>query len=48
MDPLQKVTAWIDAHQDEVVDYLASLIKIPSVNPWFSNYDHYTTEKGVQ
>lgn len=48
MDPLQKVTAWIDAHQDEVVDYLASLIKIPSVNPWFSNYDPYTTEKGVQ
>ena len=48
MDKLQTVTTWIDEHQEELVEYLASLIRIPSVNPWFSNYNPYTTEKEVQ
>lgn len=42
------VEQWIDDHREELVQYLADLVKIPSVNPWFSDYKEYTTEKAVQ
>lgn len=48
MSNLEKVCGWIDAHRGEAIDFLAELVKIPSVNPWFSNYNPYTTEKDVQ
>ena len=45
---MKKVNDWIDEHREEMIQYLAKLVKIPSINPWFSEYKEYTTEKEVQ
>ena len=39
---------WIDENKGLAVDFLQQLIRIPSINPWFSDYQEYTTEKEVQ
>ena len=45
---MKKVNDWIDEHREEMIQYLAKLVRIPSINPWFSEYKEYTTEKEVQ
>lgn len=45
---MKKVNDWIDEHREEMIQYLAKLVRIPSINPWFSEYKEYTTEKKVQ
>lgn len=45
---MEKVDNWVEEHKEEVIQYLRDLVKIPSINPWFFDYQEYTTEKGVQ
>lgn len=44
----EKVLAWIDGHEEEIVSYLQDLIVIPSVNPWFHEHPEPSKEKDVQ
>lgn len=48
MDRIREIEKWVDDHREEMISYLGSLIRIPSINPWFSDYQEYTTEKAVQ
>ena len=48
MDTFSRVETWIDENKGLAVDFLQQLIRIPSINPWFSDYKEYTTEKEVQ
>lgn len=48
MNALEQVCRWVDENQSEVVDYLAQLIKLPSVNPWFYGYTTDDSEQAVQ
>lgn len=45
MDTFSRVETWIDENKGLAVDFLQQLIRIPSINPWFSDYKEYTTEK---
>lgn len=45
---MSNVEAWIDSHREEMISYLADMVKIPSINPWFSDYKEDTSEKAVQ
>lgn len=48
MDTFSKAEAWVDDNRELAVGFLQRLIRIPSINPWFSGYKEYTTEKEVQ
>lgn len=48
MDTVTQIEKWVDSHREAIIDYLKHLIRIPSINPWFSDYEEYTTEKEVQ
>ncbi|WP_455650178.1 M20 family metallopeptidase [Enterocloster citroniae] len=48
MDIFSQVEAWIDENREQEIEFLQHLIQIPSINPWFSDYREYTTEKNVQ
>ena len=48
MDVLEKIFSWVDENKDEAVDFLAQMVKIPSINPWFSNYQQDENELEVQ
>ena len=48
MAALDRAIDWLDAHRDEAVNLLWDLVRIPSVNPWFRDYEPYTTELAVQ
>ena len=41
------VDRWIDERRAEIIEYLQALIRIPSVNPWFTGH-HETGEREVQ
>ena len=42
------VLEWIDAHREEVIEFLQELIRIPSVNPWFEPMAEESREAEVQ
>ena len=44
----QMVLEWIDAHREEVIEFLQELIRIPSVNPWFEPMAEESREAEVQ
>lgn len=48
MTNIEKVVAWLDENKNVTTEFLRDIVRIPSVNPWFSNYEPYTTEKAVQ
>jgi acetylornithine deacetylase len=39
---------WIDSHKDEIISFLQTLIRVPSVNPWFLEGVGPSYEKDVQ
>jgi acetylornithine deacetylase len=43
----RRAIEWIDENREEVIGYLQELIRIPSVNPWFTG-KHETGEREVQ
>ncbi|MCG8481148.1 MAG: ArgE/DapE family deacylase [Spirochaetales bacterium] len=43
----EAVNRWIDERREEIIEYLRALIRIPSVNPWFTG-EHETGEREVQ
>jgi acetylornithine deacetylase len=44
----ERVQKWIDDNTKLIVKTLQDIVKIPSVNPWFTNDSTLTNEKGVQ
>lgn len=38
---------WIEEHREEIIEYLQQMIRIPSVNPWFTK-KHETGEREMQ
>lgn len=48
MNKAQIAEKWIEDNKDYVIEFLQKLVRIPSINPWFSDYKEYTTEKEVQ
>ena len=42
------ITNWIETHQEELFELLKDLIKIESVNPWFSTYKDEPKEQEIQ
>ncbi|RXZ78520.1 ArgE/DapE family deacylase [Paenibacillaceae bacterium] len=48
MNKEQRIMQWIDEHQDEIVQFLQQLIRIPSVNPWFFDEPGPSKEKDLQ
>lgn len=48
MDKLEEVSQWIETNQEEIITFLQNLVRIPSVNPWFFDYNPYTTENTIQ
>jgi acetylornithine deacetylase len=43
-----RVLQWIDTHQNEAIEFLQDLIRIPSVNPWFHPKPEESREADVQ
>lgn len=43
-----RVLSWIDDHREEVIGFLQDLIRIPSVNPWFTTDGEICREGEVQ
>ena len=43
----EAVNRWIDEQKEQIIEYLQALIRIPSVNPWFTG-KHETGEREVQ
>lgn len=48
MEEKKRVENWIEDNREAMVGFLQDLVRIPSVNPWFSDYKVYTTEKEAQ
>lgn len=48
MELFSQVETWVDENRNQAIEFLQDLVRIPSVNPWFSDYKDYTTEKEVQ
>lgn len=49
MNPsIEKAQNWLDSHEEEVFSLLKDLIRIDSVNPWFSDYKTVPKESDVQ
>ncbi len=44
----QKAVDWLDAHADDVSGFLADLIRVPSVNPWFGGDAAFLREGDAQ
>jgi acetylornithine deacetylase len=44
----QRTLEWIDDHRDEIISFLQALLRIPSVNPWFSDAPRPSRELDVQ
>lgn len=38
MNEVEKMNEWIDANRERVVSFLRDMVRIPSVNPWFTDY----------
>lgn len=45
---IEKAQAWLDDHEQELYSFLGDLIKIDSVNPWFTDYTSVPKEREVQ
>ncbi|MHB8935921.1 ArgE/DapE family deacylase [Rectinema subterraneum] len=43
-----KVIYWIDQNKEEIISFLQDLIRIPSINPWFSENKNISHENEVQ
>ncbi|MCO7174823.1 ArgE/DapE family deacylase [Sporolactobacillus kofuensis] len=48
MSEKEKVMSWIDEHEQAIIEALQDIIKIPSVNPWFTDDQTITKEGEVQ
>ena len=48
LPPHNKISKWIDDHQDDIVSFLQDLITIPSVTPWFDPKPEDSREADVQ
>lgn len=48
MSGKQTVLAWIEDHQEEVIDFLSQIIQRNSTNPWFVDYKESLGEQEVQ
>ena len=48
LTPHNKISKWIDDHQDDIVSFLQELITIPSVTSWFDPKPEESREADVQ